>query len=384
MSQPSADKASSYVAALHALKDDDRLRALKPRIGIDFSSNDYLALASAPRMRKAVSAAVEAGTPIGAGGSRLLRGNCEEHESLETEAARFFGAETAIFFGSGYVANFAVLTTLPQRGDLLVLDQLVHASVHEGARAGRADRRENRHNDPESVETTIREWRSQGGTGRIWIVVESLYSMDGDFAPLEELFVIADRHDAFLMVDEAHATGVYGKQGRGLTAPYEGRDNLIAVHTCGKALGAAGALVTTTRILRDFMVNRCRPFIFSTAPSPLMAVAVHEALLILQEEPERQQRLTNLIAFAHRQIGAYRGWQLSGSQIVPYIVGDNARAMTLAAALQARGFDIRGIRPPTVPPGTARLRISLTNNVGEEDVSAMLAALIEETGDDVR
>jgi 8-amino-7-oxononanoate synthase len=384
MSQAVADKVSSYVTALHALKADDRLRALKPRTGIDFSSNDYLALASAPRMRRAVSAAVEAGSPIGAGGSRLLRGNCAEHESLEAEAARFFAAEAAIFFGSGYVANFAVLTTLPQRDDLLVLDQFVHASVHEGARAGRAEFRESRHNDPHSVEATIQQWRTQGGTGRVWIVVESLYSMDGDFAPLGELVAIADRHDAFLMVDEAHATGVYGEHGRGLTAPYEGRENLIAVHTCGKALGAAGALVTTTRVLRDFMVNRCRPFIFSTAPSPLMAVAAREALLILREEPERQHRLTNLIAFAHQAIGTRPGWRLSGSQIVPYIVGDNARAMALASALQARGFDIRGIRPPTVPVGTARLRISLTNNVAEDDVRAMLDALVEETGDEGR
>ena len=384
MSQAVVDKVSSYVIALQSLKQDDRLRSLRPRTGIDFSSNDYLALASAPRMRRAVSAAVEAGTPIGAGGSRLLRGNCAEHESLEAEAAGFFGAEAAIFFGSGYVANFAVLTTLPQRGDLLVLDQLVHASIHEGARAGRAEFRESRHNDPNSVEATIQQWRTQGGTGRVWVVVESLYSMDGDFAPLDELVAIADRHDAFLMVDEAHATGVYGEQGRGLTTPYEGHENLIAVHTCGKALGAAGALVTTTRVLRDFMVNRCRPFIFSTAPSPLMAVAVQEALLILREEPERRHRLTNLIAFAHREIGRRRGWQLSGSQIVPYIVGDNARAMALASALQARGFDIRGIRPPTVPAGTARLRISLTNNVGEDDVRAMLDALVEETGDEGR
>ena len=133
-------------------------------------------------------------------------------------------------------------------------------------------------------------------------------------------------------------------------------------------------------MLRDFIVNRCRPFIFSTAPSPLMAVAVKEALVILREEPERQERLKNLIAFAHRWIGANGGFRLSGSQILPFIVGDNARAMQLAAAMQARGFDIRGIRPPTVPPGTARLRISLTSNVGEEDLRAMLDALADETG----
>jgi 8-amino-7-oxononanoate synthase len=378
------NKASSYAAALDALKHDNRLRSLKPRAGIDFSSNDYLALAGASRMRKAISAAVEAGTPIGAGGSRLLRGNCAEHESLEADATRFFGAEASIFFATGYIANFSVLTTLPQRGDLLVLDQLVHASVHEGARAGRAEFRHSTHNDANSVEDVIHTWRSQGGTGRIWIVVESLYSMDGDFAPLDALAAIADRHDAFLMVDEAHATGVFGKRGRGLTAAYEGRENLIAIHTCGKALGAAGALVTTTKLLRDFIVNRCRPFIFSTAPSPLMAVAVQEALSILRDEPERQQRLVNLIDFAHREIGKYDGWRLSGSQIMPFIVGDNARAMALAAALQARGFDIRGIRPPTVPPGTARLRISLTNNVDEGDVRAMLDAVVEETAGEGR
>jgi 8-amino-7-oxononanoate synthase len=375
------NKASPYVAALNALKDDDRLRSLTPRAGIDFSSNDYLALAGCQRMRKAVAAAVEAGTPIGAGGSRLLRGNCAEHESLEAEAARFFGAEAAIFFASGYTANFAVLTTLPQRGDLLVLDALVHASIHEGARAGRAEFRLSAHNDANSIEDVIRTWRSEGGKGRIWIVAESLYSMDGDFAPLEAIVAIADRHDAFLMMDEAHATGVFGPNGRGLTAAYEGRENLIAIHTCGKALGAAGALVTTTGLLRDFIVNRCRPFIFSTAPSPLMAVAVQEALSILRDEPERQQCLANLIDFAHHEIGARQGWQLSGSQILPFIVGDNARAMALAAALQARGFDIRGIRPPTVPAGTARLRISLTNNVDQRDVRAMLAALAEETGE---
>jgi 8-amino-7-oxononanoate synthase len=373
------NKTSHYVAALNALKDDDRLRSLTPRAGIDFSSNDYLALAGCQRMRKAIAAAVEAGTPIGAGGSRLLRGNCAEHESLEAEAAGFFGAEAAVFFASGYIANFSVLTTLPQRGDLLVLDALVHASIQEGARAGRAEFRLSAHNDASSIEDVIRTWRSEGGTGRIWIVAESLYSMDGDFAPLEAIIAIAGQHDAFLMVDEAHATGVFGPSGRGLTAAYEGHENLIAIHTCGKALGAAGALVTTTRLLRDFIVNRCRPFIFSTAPSPLMAVAVEAALSILRDEPERQQRLKGLIDFAHREIGAREGWRLSGSQILPFIVGDNARAMALASALQARGFDIRGIRPPTVPAGTARLRISLTNNVDESDVRAMLDALVDET-----
>ncbi|MHC2434495.1 8-amino-7-oxononanoate synthase [Bradyrhizobium sp. USDA 4451] len=379
MSAIHAAAAADYAAALHALSKDDRLRGLTPRAGIDFVSNDYLAFANAPRIKQAVAAALAAGTPIGAGGSRLLRGNCAEHERLESEAAEFFHAETALLFGGGYVANFAVLTTLPQRGDLLVLDALVHASIHEGARAGRAEFRFSAHNDPQAIEDAIRGWRAEGGKGRVWIVVESVYSMDGDVAPLDDLVAIADRHDAFLMVDEAHGTGVYGEHGRGLTASYEGRENLVIVHTCGKALGAAGALVTASTVLRDFMVNRCRPFIFATAPSPLVAVAVREALLMLREEPEHQQRLAKLVAFTHHELDR-RGWRSpSRSQIVPYTVGDNARAMQLASSLQERGFDVRGIRPPTVPAGTARLRIALTLNVSEDDVRALLDALVEET-----
>jgi 8-amino-7-oxononanoate synthase len=367
-----------YEMILRGLARKDRLRSLAPRSGIDFSSNDYLALASAPRLRDAVMAALAAGTPIGAGGSRLLRGNCREHEALEAQAAVFFGAERALFFGAGYVANFAVLTTLPQKGDLLVLDALVHASVHEGARAGRAERRQVAHNDADAVESAIVAWRAAGGGGQVFIVVESLYSMDGDFAPLADLVGLADRHDAFLIVDEAHATGVYGLQGRGLAAAYEGRGNVVAVHTCGKALGVAGALVTGPGVLCDFMINRCRPFIYATAPSPLTAVAVQEALAILAEEPERRQRLAGLVDLANREIAARGIAPASGSQILPVVVGDNGRAMALAAALQARGFDIRGVRPPTVPEGTARLRISLTLNADAEAVHAMLDALAEE------
>lgn len=366
-----------YASALAALARDGRLRSLQPRQGIDFVSNDYLALAESSRLRKAVITAIESGTPIGAGGSRLLRGNCAEHEQLEADAADFFGTESSLYFGAGYSANFAALSTLPQRGDLIVMDELSHASMREGAKASRAEIVETPHNDSNAVADAIRAWRTKGGRGRPWIAIESIYSMDGDTAPLAELMQIADRNDGFLYIDEAHATGVFGPDGRGLSAVYEGRANVVAVHTCGKALGASGALVMTTKLLRDFLINRSRPFIFATAPSPLMAIAVGEALKILRDEPERRQRLHDLIALASDNIRA-QGWTPSGSQIIPYIVGHNERTMTLAAALQRRGFDIRGIRPPTVPAGTARLRISLTLNVTSGDVESMLAALNEE------
>ncbi len=326
-------------------------------------------------MREAMIDALERGVAVGSGGSRLLRGNHPEHEALEAEAATFFGAERALFLGGGYIANFALLTALPQRGDLLVYDALIHASCHEGMRAGRAEYLEAAHNDPQAVEDIIRDWRYKGGKGCVWIAVESLYSMDGDRAALADFLAVADRHDAFLLIDEAHATGVFGPMGRGLSAAYEGRENVICLHTCGKALGAHGALICAPSVLCEFLVNRSRPFIYATAPSPLMASAVRHALKLLQTEPERQNKLANLVEFAHRELVTRCGMEGSGSQILPVIVGGNARAMKLAAALQSHGFDIRGIRPPTVPEGTSRLRIALTLHVDELQVTDMIDCL---------
>jgi 8-amino-7-oxononanoate synthase len=369
-----------YQAALDALADSSRLRSLAPRRGLDFTSNDYLGLAASPRLRQAMTAAIARGTPVGSGGSRLLRGNAPEHEALEARAATFFRAERTLFFGSGYVANYALLATLPQSEDLLVLDALSHASAREGARAGRAQFTKAAHNDAGAFEDAVRAWRDGGGRGRAWLAVESLYSMDGDRAPLDELVAVAERHDAMLLIDEAHATGLYGPDGRGLAASLEGRDNVIVLHTCGKALGGAGALVSGPRVLCEFMQNRCKPFIYSTAPSPLMAVAALEALAILKEEPERRQRLAHLIAVAGRAALASGAAAPTGSQILPVVVGDDRTAVALAAELQRRGFDVRAIRPPTVPDGTARLRISITLNVDEQAVAALFAALAEERG----
>lgn len=356
---------------LSNLADRARLRHLQPRTGRDFSSNDYLGLADAPRLRAGVAAALTRGVPVGSGGSRLLRGNDAEHEALEAEAAAFFGSESALFFSSGYTANAALLSTLPQRGDLIVHDDLVHASAHEGMRLARAERVAAAHNDAGAFDEAIRRWRAAGGIGRPWIAVESLYSMDGDRAPLDELAAIAARHEAILLIDEAHATGVFGDRGRGLAAPLEGREDVVTLRTCGKALGCEGALICGPRVVRDFLINRGRGFIFSTAPSPLIAAAVRESLNILADEPERRTRLAALVAFAERTL-ADCGVAPTGSQILPLVIGEDAAAMALAAAVQAAGFDVRGIRPPTVPAGTARLRISITLNVAEADIVALV------------
>lgn len=361
---------------LARLEAEGRLRRLAPRAGWDFSTNDYLGLAESQELRIALSDALVRGIPVGAGGSRLLRGNHPEHEALEGEAAEHFGAEAALFFATGFAANYAIFSTLPQRGDLVVFDELIHASVHDGLRNGRADRSAFQHNDVQSCEDAIARWRAAGGLGRVWIAVESLYSMDGDLAPLVGLGQVARRHDAVLVIDEAHATGVLGPDGRGLGAELEGGGNVISLHTCGKALGVSGALVCGARTVREFLVNRGRAFVYSTAPSPALAAVVRRALKLCGEEPERRVRLAELVALANRELAARCGAPTSGTQIIPVVIGSDAGAVAVAARLQAAGFDVRAVRPPTVPEGTARLRISVTLNVD----AAAIRALAMETG----
>jgi len=370
-----ASALKTFETYLHGLERKDRLRELTQAQGIDFTSNDYLGFSEHPRLKTAIRAALDDGVPVGAGGSRLLRGNHPEHEALEEEAACFFSARSALFFGSGYLANFALLSTLPQKTDLIVYDELIHASAHDGMRAGRAQTVAAKHNDVSSFEQSIRDWRESSGKGRAWVAVESLYSMDGDQAPLAELTALANRYDAFLLIDEAHATGVYGLLGRGLATDLEGQENVICLHTCGKALGVSGGIVTLGPLLRAYLINRARPFIYATAPSPLITVAVREVLRILQEEPEHQQNLQSLIAFANDEFTRRLGMPASGSQILPIIVGDNARAVGLAQKMRQSGFDLRAIRPPTVPEGTARLRASITLQVDREQVTAMFETL---------
>jgi 8-amino-7-oxononanoate synthase len=366
---------SNHERALDALLRRGRLRSLDAPAGVDFTSNDYLGLAQSQELADAVVAAIERGVPVGAGGSRLLRGNHPEHEALEAEAAQFFGAETALFFGGGFIANTALMATLPSRGDLIVYDELIHASVHDGMRLSKAEATAAKHNDPQSIEDSIKTWRASGGVGQPWIVIESLYSMDGDRAPIDDLAQLARRHDAMLIVDEAHATGVFGPEGRGLAAHLEGNANVMTLHTCGKALGVMGALVLAPKTIRDFLVNRARAFIYATAPSPLVAAAVRAALEICAKEPERRQKLHRLIAFAESELKTKTRYVPSGSQIQPIIIGADASAVALASAMKARGYDIRAIRPPTVPEGTARLRLTITINTDEAVLSHLIADL---------
>ncbi|WP_097092533.1 8-amino-7-oxononanoate synthase [Novosphingobium sp. Chol11] len=360
-----------FRSQLAALESRGRLRRLVPRAGRDFASNDYLGLASDPMIGQAVADAVARGVPVGSGGSRLLRGNAPEHEGLEAKAAAFFRTQAALFLANGFAANSALFSTLPQRGDLIVADELIHASVHDGIRLSKAATVFARHNDVQSFADLITAWRGEGGKGRIWIAVETLYSMDGDTAPLADLAKLAAQHDAMLILDEAHGTGVSGPSGRGLSAGFDGLHNVVTLHTCGKAMGVEGALICGPQIIIDYLINRARAFIFSTAPSPLMAVAASAALDRIEQADDLRARLKTLCVDAAEVICAPLGLPAPRSQIVPILLGEDRRAMAAAAALQEAGFDVRGIRPPTVPPGTSRLRISLTLNVGRADVAAL-------------
>ena len=363
-------------AILAGLARRGRGRVLAPRAGIDFASNDYLGLAAGLELRAAAAEALTRGVPVGSGGSRLLRGNHPEHELLEAEAAAFFGAEAALFLPTGFAANVALLATLPQRGDKVFADELAHASMHEGLALARASHGFFAHNDAAACAAAIAAWRAEGGTGTTWIAIESLYSMDGDTADIAAFGAVAAAHDAVLIVDEAHATGVFGPGGRGLVAQAGRGATTITLHTLGKALGCEGALLTGPAVMRDMLVNRARGFIFSTAPSPLMAAVARASLRLCRAGDDRRAALNARIAAARTHLVPL-GATCHGSPIVPLVLGGDARTMAVAGALQSAGFDVRGIRPPTVPEGTGRLRIALTLNVEVSDIVELCGALRE-------
>ena len=365
---------SRYEQALEALNRRARLRALEGRAGIDFTSNDYLGLAESDALKAALIEALQRGVPVGAGGSRLLRGNHPEHEALEDEAKAFFGAESALYFGAGFAANAALISTLPQRGDLVLYDALVHASTHEGLGLTKATTDAFAHNDLMQLEEKLRVFRASHTDARCLIAIESLYSMDGDLAPLADIAKLAARYDAILFIDEAHATGVQGPHGRGLSADLEGQANIISLHTCGKALGVSGALVLMPELLRRFMINRSRAFIYATAPSPLMAAGVRAALKICTKADDRRAALQARIGQLSGHLQKI-GLPVTGTQIQPIVLGADRLALEMAQALAREGFDIRAIRPPTVPEGTARLRITLSANLTRDNVDALGAAL---------
>ena len=358
-----------FAKTLQKLEIENRRRFLPSSDGIDFSSNDYLGFAGHPALRQTMLEWAENGNIAGSSGSRLLRGNHPAHEELECFSAQFFDAEKALYFATGFQANYAIFTTLPKHGDAVVYDSLIHASVRDGIRNSSVHAVKFRHNDLNDCEKALKNARKK--SDYLWLAIESVYSMDGDIAPLSDFYDLCLKYDAYLIIDEAHATGIFGNTGRGGTENLP-QDHRITLHTGGKALGVAGGLVTASTEIIDYFINKARPFIYSTAPLPIQAALLLRALKLIDEEPERRKHLLALRDHANKVLPV----PSSATQIIPVILGSDEKALRIAAALQDSGFNIRAIRPPTVPEGTARLRLALNTGHDKKTLDTLAEHLI--------
>ncbi|MGE0525689.1 MAG: 8-amino-7-oxononanoate synthase [Bdellovibrionales bacterium] len=343
---------------------------------LDFSSNDYLGLSRHPAIRAALVEALENGIAVGATGSRLLSGHSPIHERVEQALAKVFGAEGALLFSSGYIANLAVLSALGGRTSEFFSDALNHASLIDGVHLARARRTRFRHNDVQDLRDKLK----QSTSSRKIVVTESVFSMDGDLAPLADLIACAQEFSAWLVVDEAHATGVFGAQGHGcmedLKDLIDGEDErIVLIHTCGKAMGAQGAFVLTSASMREFLINMARPFVFSTGLSPLLAVQIETAAALLPALTAERQYLMDLSSHLRESLRETFAIGESHSQIVPLVLGSNEAVLSASARLRAQGLDVRAIRSPTVPPGTERLRISLKSFHTRADIVRLIQGL---------
>lgn len=346
-------------ADLAALASQDQLRRLGAIHGVNLCSNDYLGLSGDPRLREAVVTALAAGTAVCSTGSRLLSGNAEMWEELEFEIARFMGSEAAIYLSSGYAANLGLLGALLQPGDVVFSDASNHASIIDGLRLSGARKVIFPHLDLDFLERELR--KPEPGTAQKFIVSESIFSMDGDSAPIAGLVALAERYGAELIIDEAHATGVVGPQGRGLVAASGLAGRVLAtVHPCGKALAGMGCFVSCSEKIKQYLVNRARTFIFSTALPPYMAAQMRAAIPVAAAADRERADLTAL-AGSLRQSLRQAGFDVGrgSSQIIPVILGENERALRFSTLLSDAGYGVRAIRPPSVPAGTSRLRFSL-------------------------
>lgn len=358
---------------------------------LNFASNDYLSLANHPKVKSAAREALEE-YGAGAGASRLLCGSLAPLHQLEEELARFKGAEAALTFSTGYATALGTIGALAGRNDIVIIDKLSHACIVDGARLSGATLRVFDHNDMRDLEAILG-WaagRVKVADSRnkpsILVVTESVFSMDGDFAPLPELVALKERYGVWLMLDEAHATGLYGRHGRGLADHFGVADRVeVQMGTLGKALGSSGGYICGSRLLIDYLVNRVRTFIFSTAPVPAAAAAARAAVELVQSPSgsDRRRHLQSLVQHWIRAWGAGTGRRQHDCEtaesalpaILPVIIGDEAQALAAAGKLKETAIFVPAIRYPTVPRGTARLRVSLSAAHTHEDLDSLISAL---------
>jgi 8-amino-7-oxononanoate synthase len=362
---------------LRALEQRNQLRSLAEIRGVNFCSNDYLGLAENPTLHESVSQALQQTSRIGGTGSRLLSGQTEDWHKLETRFAEFAGTESALFFTTGYAANVGLLSALVSRDDVIYSDALNHASLIDGMRLSGARKVIYPHLDLHVLEDALRQ--EAGAPWRKVIVTESVFSMDGDIAPLSAIAALAEKYDAALIVDEAHGTAVHGPSGRGIAAQFGIVSQLLAViHTCGKGLGSAGAFVCGPAVLKEHLLNHARTFIFSTALPPYFSKQIAAALeLSITMDLEREYLRKSASRFTEELRAQGFDTANSASQIVPILLGNNEDALDAAEHLQREGFAVRAIRPPTVPDGSSRLRLSLTSLIPQQELTRLVNSLVE-------
>lgn len=342
---------------------------------IDLAGNDYLQLSRHPHLVEAVRASAEQ-WGVGSTSSRLVRGTLEVHTALETRFARFKHAQAALLFPTGYMANLAVLSAIPQSGDLVILDKLCHASLIDGGRlagASGATMRTFPHGDLNRLSGLLGDHHRAAPNASRFIVTDSVFSMDGDLADLAALAELRDVYDAALIIDEAHATGVLGADGCGLDS--HGLAD-ITISTASKALGSLGGLVTGPHLVIDWLVNAARPFIYTTSATPQQVAAIDAALDIIEREPERRTRLAD-ISRRVRELATACGAEvrMDPTPVIPIVVGSAERALALCGHLRSRGIIAPAIRPPTVPPNSSRVRLSAHCDLTDGDVERLAGAL---------
>lgn len=358
---------------LSELEARSQRRTLAEIAGVNLCSNDYLGLAEDAELRAGVLKVVREAPRVGGTGSRLLSGHLGVWEEIEQEFAEFAGTGAALYFGSGYAANIGVLTSLLTKKDVVFSDERNHASLIDGIRLSGARKVIYPHVDMNALEAALREEEHRGG--RKFVVTETVFSMDGDVVPLRALTALCERFGAVAIVDEAHATGVHGPSGRGISAEV-GVAAGVVVHTCGKALASAGAFVCGSAALKEHLINHARTFIFSTAMPPYMAGQIRAALRLARGMDARR---AELLSHSRRLAAGLRaqGYDTAASstQIVPLVVGGNEEALATAEYLQQRGFAVRAIRPPTVKEGRARLRFSITAAIAHQELERLEKSL---------
>lgn len=343
---------------------------------VNFGSNDYLGLAGDARLREAAAAACR-GWGVGAAASPLVSGRTAVHADLEQRLAAWEGTEAALVFPTGFAANAGTIAALADNGDVILADAKNHASLIDGCRLSRAMRHVYPHGDAAALESLLRQSQDQR---RRLIVTDTLFSMDGDLAPLEAILDLADRYDAMVLLDEAHATGVFGRQGRGvlehLSLEARAAGRVIRVGTLSKAFGASGGFICGPGSVIQWLANRARSYVFSTAAPPASLAAALAALTVVENEPQRRQALLRRAARLRERLRE-ADWNigLSASQIIPVVVGDADTAMGLARSLRERGYFAPGIRPPTVPSGESLLRVSLCSHHTDEMIDGLVQAL---------